>query len=105
MVGFAIKRNLQIVSATTSLDLLDGQSVFLAIYESIYNKTFNYSLLSEFQFREFGIIIDSISHRHGGIPQTIVKDNNSSDVLTISLDLAGCMIFLDTDYLLLNKLQ
>jgi hypothetical protein len=47
----AIKRNLSIVSAITALDLsMDHQR--------IYNETLNHALLSEFQVREFGIIID-----------------------------------------------
>jgi hypothetical protein len=58
----------------------------------IYNETSNNSLLPEFQLRELGIMIDVISHRHGGTQQMIVKDNNGSDALTIPLDLAGCMI-------------
>jgi hypothetical protein len=37
-------------------------------------------------------MIDSISHRHDGTQQIIVQDNNSSDAITIPLDLARCMI-------------
>jgi hypothetical protein len=59
-----IKRNLPIVSAITALDLPNGQSVLLAINESIYNQTSNHSLLSEFHLRESGIMIDYICHRH-----------------------------------------
>ena len=62
----AIKRNLPIVSAITALDLPDGQSILLVIHEGIYNETSNHTLLSEFQLREFGVIIDSTCHRHGG---------------------------------------
>jgi hypothetical protein len=96
VVGFdhesAVKRNLTIVSAITALDLPSGQSVLLVVHEGIYNETSNHSLLSEFQLREFGIVIDSICHRHGGTQQMIVKDSNDSNVLTIPLDLAGCMV-------------
>jgi hypothetical protein len=96
VVGFdhetAIKRNLPIVSAITALDLPNGQSVLLLVHEGIYNETSNHSLLSEFQLREFGIVIDSICHRHGGAQQMIIKDNNHIDILTIPLDLAGCMV-------------
>jgi hypothetical protein len=70
VVGFDhetdIKQNLQTVSAITALDLPNGKSVLLVIYESIYNEISNHLLLSECQLRDFGIIIDSISHRHGG---------------------------------------
>jgi hypothetical protein len=61
-----IKRNLPIVSAITALDLTNGKSVILIIHESIHNETSNHSLSSQFKLREFGILIDSISHRHGG---------------------------------------
>jgi hypothetical protein len=75
MVGFdhetAIKRNLPIVTDNTSFDLPNGQSVLLVIHESIYNETSSHSILSEFQSREFGIMTDFISHRHGGTQQMI----------------------------------
>jgi hypothetical protein len=67
VVGFdheaAVKRNLQIVSAITAVDLPDGISVILTVHKAIYNDTSNHSLLSEFQFRDFGIKIDSICHK------------------------------------------
>ena len=89
---FAIKRNLPIVIAITALDLPNVQSVLLARHQSFYNETSNHSLLSEFQLRDFEIIIDSICHSHDGAQQMAVKGSNDSDVLTIPLDLAGCMI-------------
>jgi hypothetical protein len=96
VVGFDhetdIKRNHPIVSAITALDLPNGQSVLLLVHEGIYNETSSHSLLSEFQLKEFGIVIDSICHRHGGAQQMIIKDSNDSDILTIPLDLAGCMV-------------
>jgi hypothetical protein len=100
VVGFdhetAIKRNLPIVTAITAIDLPSGESILLVIHEGIYNETAAHSLLSEFQLREFGINIDSICHRHGGTQQMTIKDGNGndsdSDVLTIPLDLAVCMV-------------
>jgi hypothetical protein len=69
VVGFdhetSIKRNLPIVSAITALDLPNGQSVLLLVHEGISYETSNHSLLSEFQLREFGLVTDSICHRHG----------------------------------------
>jgi hypothetical protein len=95
VVGFdhesAIIRNLPIVNAMTTIDLLNGQSILLVIREAIYNGSSSHTLLSEFQLREFGIIIDSICHRHGGSQQILIKDSNN-DLITISLDLSGCMI-------------
>jgi hypothetical protein len=64
----AIKRNLPIDSAIAALDLPNGQSILLVIHEGIHNETSNHTLLSEFQLREFGVIIDSTCHRHGGGP-------------------------------------
>jgi hypothetical protein len=91
VVGFdhetAIKRNLPIVSAITALDLPNGQSFLLLVHEGIYDATSDHSLLSEFQLRGFGIVIDSICHRHGGTQQMIVKDSNDSDVVKVPLDL------------------
>ena len=53
VVGFdhetAVKKNLPIVSAITTVDLPNGQSILLVIHEAIYNDTSNHSLLSEFQ--------------------------------------------------------
>jgi hypothetical protein len=40
------------------------------------------------------MMIDSISHMHGGIHQMIVNDNNGRDALTIPLDLAGFMMYI-----------
>jgi hypothetical protein len=100
VVGFdhetAIKRNIPIVSAMTAIDVPSGESMLLVIHKGIYNETAAHSLLSEFQFREFGINIDFICHRHGRTQQMIIKgdsdSDSGSDVLTIPLDLAGCMV-------------
>jgi hypothetical protein len=63
VVGFdhetAIKWNLPSVSAIAVLDLPNGQSVLLLVHECMCNETSDHSLLSEFQLREFGIVIDS----------------------------------------------
>ena len=94
VVGFdheaAIKRNIPIVSAITALDLPNQSSILLVVHECIYNETSNHSLLSEFQLREFGIILDSTCHRHGGTQQMVMQDGSESR--TIPLDLAGCTI-------------
>jgi hypothetical protein len=61
------------VSAITVIDLLNGQSIIIVIHEDTYNESSSHTLLSEFQLREFGIIIDSICHRHGGSQQMLIK--------------------------------
>jgi hypothetical protein len=42
--------------------------------------------------REFGILIDSVCHGHARIQQMIVKGNDENDVLTMPLDLTGCIV-------------
>jgi hypothetical protein len=96
VVGFdhetAVKKNLPIVSAITTVDLPNGQSILLVIHEAMYNDTSNHSLLSELQFREHGILIDSTCHRHGGIQKLTITDGNHHNDITIPLELAGCMV-------------
>jgi hypothetical protein len=59
-------------------------------HETIYNDTDNHSLLSEFQFRDFGVKIDSICHKHGETQKMEIQDNGSS--LVVPLELVVCMI-------------
>jgi hypothetical protein len=94
VVGFdheAAIRNLPIVSAITAVNLQDEISVILIVHEVIYNNTDNHSLLSEFQFRYFGVKTDSIGHKHGETQKISIQDVGSS--LVIPLELAGCMIY------------
>jgi hypothetical protein len=96
VVGFdheaAVKKSLPIASAITAVDLPNGQSILLFIHEAIYNDTSNHALLSEFQIREHGILIDSTYHRHGGTQRLTITDSNHHDDFTIPLELAGCMV-------------
>jgi hypothetical protein len=96
VIGFdheaAVKKNLPIASSITAVDLPNGQSILLVIHEAIHNDTSNHSLLSEFQLREHGILIDSTCHRHGGTQRLTINDDNQHDDVTISLELAGCKV-------------
>jgi hypothetical protein len=91
VVGFdheaAVKRNLPIVSAITAVVLPDEISVILIVYEAIYNDTANHSLLSQFQWRDFGVKIDSIYHKHGGTQKMEIQDVGIS--LVVPLELVG----------------
>jgi hypothetical protein len=49
-------------------------------------------MLSEFQLREHGILIDSTCHRYGGTQKLTITDSNHHDDIIIPLKLAGCMI-------------
>jgi hypothetical protein len=95
VVGFyhetAVKKNLLTVSAITTADLSNGQSILLVIHEAIHNESSNHSLLSEFQPREYGVIIDPTCHRHGGTQKLIISDRNHHYDVTLPLELAGCM--------------
>jgi hypothetical protein len=66
----------------------------LVIHEAIHNDTSNHSLLSEFQLREHGIVIDSTCHRHGGTQKMTITDTDSNhhDDITIPLELAGFIV-------------
>jgi hypothetical protein len=61
----AVRRNLQIVSAITAIDLANRISMILIVHEAIYKNTDNHSLLSEFHLRDFGVKIEAICHKHG----------------------------------------
>jgi hypothetical protein len=52
-----VKRNLPILTATTGLDFPDRTSILFVLHNGIYQNTANHSLLSEFQFREIGIML------------------------------------------------
>jgi hypothetical protein len=80
------------VSAITTVELPNGQSILFVIHEAIYNDTSNHSLLSEFQLREHGILIDSTCHLHGGTQKLTITDSNHHDDITIPLDLSACMV-------------
>jgi hypothetical protein len=84
----AVKNNLPIFSA---VGLPNGQSILLVIHEAIYNDTPKHSLLSKFQLREHGILIDFTHYRHRGTQRLIITDNNHHDGITIPLELAGCI--------------
>jgi hypothetical protein len=64
--------------------------VILIVHEAIYNDTTNHSLLSEFQFKDFSVKVDSICHKHGGTQKMVIQDDGSS--LVIVLEPTGCMI-------------
>jgi hypothetical protein len=60
------------VCAISTVYPTNGQSILVVIHEAIHN----HSLLSEFQLRNYGIIIESICHRHGGTQKMIIADSN-----------------------------
>ena len=64
--------HLPVVTAITAIDLVE-ETIILEINEAIYVKDNNTSLLSTFQAREYGVIINDIAKRHGGA-QNIIAD-------------------------------
>ena len=95
VVGFdkkhAVKRNLSIVGAVTAVDLSDGSTILLRVSEAIHNPSEEHSLLSEFQMREFGTIVDSIARRHGGKQQISVSDSDGQTI-DVPLALSQCLL-------------
>jgi hypothetical protein len=68
IIGFdekvARKNGLPIVSAYTTVVLPDGRRVLLRAHEVVYNKGSAFTLLSEYQCRDYGCIVDSVSRAH-----------------------------------------
>ena len=65
--------NLPIVTAVTAVDLPDGTFI-VEIGEAIYIPENDTSLLSTFQAREHGVIVNDVARRHGGEQNIIVDD-------------------------------
>ncbi len=77
VIGFdhkaAVKKNLDIVSAVTAVDIND-HVYLLQINEAVSNPSAEHSLLSEYQVRDFGTSIDSVPRKHGGTQRMNVGD-------------------------------
>ena len=80
---------LPVVSAVTAVDLEEGTFI-LEVNEAIHVPNNPTSLLSTFQVRENGGIVDDVSARHGG-KQRIMKDG-----IDLPLDLQDGLLFLNT---------
>jgi len=78
------RRELPIVSGITVFDLPTGP-LLVMINEAIFNKHAEATILSEFQIREHGMLVDSVAKRHGGNQQiTLLTDGQQ---LKIPLEL------------------
>ncbi len=82
----ARKHNLSIVSAITAVDLPQDKVALIQVHEAVYNPSAAHSLLSEFQLREYGTIVDSVPIRHGGKQRMIVDEQE------IPLGVRSCMV-------------
>ena len=89
VIGFdkqaAIKTDLPIVTAVTMVDTGE-QNILLQVNEAVYNEDADHSLLSEYQMRDFGTIVESTPNKHGGKQQLSVGD------LEIKLGLNNCLV-------------
>ena len=69
VIGFdykmAVKKSLNIVTACTVVKV-NQSLVLLHINEAVCNPTSEHSLLSKYQFRDFGAIINSVARKHVG---------------------------------------
>jgi hypothetical protein len=67
LVGFdkaAKKKGLPIVAGAIKVKLDDGSEVILKVHQGVYNEGSRTTLISEFQVRDHGLILDLISAKH-----------------------------------------
>ena len=71
IIGFdeysARKHGLPIVTASTLVELPDGRKMIITIHEAVYNKGSRTTLLSNFQLRHHGCIVDDVAKQHRGV--------------------------------------
>lgn len=106
VIGFdsqtARKFGLDIVDALTYVETMEYSGLVLA-NSCILNPNSNTSLLSEFQMRDYGLIVDSTSNRHRGVDglpgrQHIVsKDDKVTIPLHLNRGLMVCNIRMPTE--------
>ena len=84
-------RELPIVSGITVFDLPTGP-LLVMINEAIFNKHAEATILSEFQIREHGMLVDSVAKRHGGNQQiTLLTDGQQLKIpLVLQSGLMHC---------------
>jgi Reverse transcriptase (RNA-dependent DNA polymerase) len=58
------KKGLRVVSAVTKVKTTEGKTILLRVNEAAFNPESRVTLLSEYQVREFGCVIDSVSKSH-----------------------------------------
>jgi len=91
VIGFDADRSkklgLHIVVAVTAVDLSDGQTILLQIAEAAFNPASTHSLLSEYQLRDYGCKIDSVSIKHGG-NQQFLPTGSKDKIIPLSVKAA-----------------
>ena len=87
-VNHARKHHLPIVSAACVIQVSPSQSVFVIVHEAVMTKEIKRTLISEFQVREAGNKIDSVSRRHrhvlGPKGQLCVIVGSASDAVKVN---------------------
>jgi hypothetical protein len=71
LVGFdkdAKKKGLPILSGAVKVKLDNGESIILRVHQGVYNAGSSTTLISEFQVRDHGLILDSVCTRHRAHP-------------------------------------
>ena len=68
-----MKKHLDIVTAVSVVEV-NGKSIMLQVNEAVHNPSTDHSLLSEYQIRDYGVTINSIARKHGGIQNMFVGD-------------------------------
>ena len=94
VIGFdkksAYKQHLNICSGATMVKLADGREQMIVIHEDVSNPESDLTLLSEFQVRSHGCIVDPVSKRHRlnenlyGTQRTVLPTGQEIPLLIIS---------------------
>ena len=67
IIGFdegATKSGLPVIEAVTKVVLRSGETVLLRAKHLVYNNTSNHTLLSTFQLRDVGFVVDDVAKHH-----------------------------------------
>ena len=97
--GLGTKKGLPIVDAVAKVTTQAGKHVLVGIHEGVLNSGSPHTLISEFQVRNSGVILDSVARNHRLTPdglfgtQSMYHDlNNSEDRIEFNLQ-SGLMTF------------
>ena len=61
----AVEKHLDIVTAVSVVEV-NGETILLQVNEAVHNPSADHSLLSGYQIRDYGVIINSVAKKHGG---------------------------------------
>ena len=60
----AVKKHLDIVTSVSVVEV-NGKSIMLQVNEAVHNPSADHSLISEYQIRDYGVTVNSVTRKHG----------------------------------------